>query len=81
MSDIPGITTVVQTQVTDWRAFGVHVAMNADSQQQAEFLAGLSEAMVDMQVPYIADDVAKTNARDTILDFLEHLRDSIGTRR
>jgi len=81
MSDIPGITTAVQTQITDWRAFGDHVAMHADSQQQAQFFAGLACGMVDLQVPYIADDVLKTNAADTIAEFLTDLAAMIGARQ
>jgi hypothetical protein len=73
VSSIPGITTAVETKVTHWRRLGVFIAEQADSDQQAEFLAGLAEAMVDQQVPWIAVDVAKSNARDTVLDFLQHL--------
>ncbi|MDR6861941.1 hypothetical protein [Phycicoccus sp. 3266] len=80
MSGIAGITTEVRTVVTDWRAFGRHVANQADSTQQADFLAGLAEAMVDAQVPYISDDIAGSNAADTIREFLQSLASMIGAR-
>jgi hypothetical protein len=75
-SFVPGVTVHHMTEVTDWRRLGEAVA-GANSDQQAEFLAGLAEAMSFGQPSYIADEVVKGNAMSAILDTLDSLVESI----
>jgi hypothetical protein len=75
-----GVTISVTATITNYRDLGSQIA-NANSRQQAEFLAGFAEALHFAQPDYIADDVLTGNAVDAITDTLDSISASIKLHR